>query len=711
MTRILRMLVGAMIWTAMAGLSAYLYSPIEPVIVMSCLGAFLGSGLGSRIGESRFRLSALYVGALIAWLLTSVFVSALRTSDLASTLLGPAQAYTFSACVRWLLQSFLLSLTLRASSCRRPYLVMLEATVMAALLARLLMGHREGHVNRPFFLVDPLWSQGYDPLPVLMAIGAGLAVLAVILANSGGKRKGAFRDTLAAIVLIGALFIVAPVRTLTNLPKPPGATSTSGDKAGDLDQRYADSDKPDFNDRKRGGQNSPVALVLFDDDYKPPNETYYFRQKAYSLSTGKNLVVDRSGVFDRDIPDRFPTDQMSTVLDPMPALELQKVEMTVSMLSELTAPLGLVDAEQFSPAVNPDPTRFRNAYHVISQCPGEDVYDIFTSGNPGSPAWDQSTREHYLQLPDDPRYQTLASEIAAEVREDYRDKPLVRAYVTMMWLNDNVIYCLKTKHARADDPVADFLFGDRTGYCVYTAHAACYLYRAQGVPARVMGGYMVPSANRGSGAALLIGGRYAHAWPEVYVEGAGWLPLDVSPKRTLEDPIPAPEESLQQLLGEMARKKGDPRSLEGKPKLNLQQLARDGARRALTALPWVLLTVFSLLHVLKARHRWLASHGPVPRRPVLCYRGALQRLAEAGLVRRVGETRAEFASRVGARCPSFGRLTNIHLEKTLGGGRLHVAPEELPAMYRELATQLGAGAPAWRRLLWAIDPISWWKAR
>lgn len=710
MTRLLRALIGALIWTAMAGLAAYLYAPITSVVALACLGAFLGAALGARVGESSFRLSALYLGSFVAFALAALMVSALRDTDLASELLGPSKAYVFSACVKWLVQSFLLSLVLRASSCRRPYLVMLEASLMLALLARLLMGHREGHVNRPFFLVDPLWSRGYDPLPVLMAIGAGLAVLAVVLANSGGGRKGAFRDTVAAIALIGALFVVAPVRTLTNLPKPPGATS-SGDAAGDLDQRYADSDKPDFNDRKRGGQNSPVALVLFDDDYQPPNETYYFRQKAYSLYNGKNLVVDRSGVFDRDIPDRYPTDKMTTILDPMPALEPQKVEMTVSMLSELSAPLGLVDAQEMSPAINPDPTRFRNAYHVVSLCPGENVYDIFTTASPGSKTWDEATRQHYLQVPDDPRYRELAAKIADDVREDYRDNPLVVAYVTKMWLNDNTIYCLKTKHAKAPDPVGDFLFGDRTGYCVYIAHAACYLYRAQGVPSRVVGGYMVPSANRGSGAALLIGGRYAHAWPEVYVEGAGWLPLDVNPKRTLEDPIPAPEESLQQLLGEMARKKGDPASLEGKPRVNLQQLARDGVRRLALATPWALLVMFVLLHALKARHRWLALHGPVERLAVLSYKGALQRLAEAGLVRQVGETRGEFARRVADRCPGFARLTHLHLEKTLGGGRVSGAAAELPGLYREVAEQISIGVSTPRRWLWAIDPISWWRAR
>lgn len=711
MTRALRMLIGALIWAAMAALAAYLYSPITSVIGLACIGAFVGAVLGAHTGEGKLRLSVLYLSAAIAWILSSMTVSYLRTTDLAATTLGPSQAYIFSDGVKWLVQCFLLSSILRASSCRRPYLVLIEATLMAFLLARLLMGHREGHVNRPFFLVDPLWSQGYDPLPVLMAIGAGLAVLSVILANSGGKRKGAFRDTIVAVALIAGLFVVAPVRTLTNLPKPPGATANDGDAAGDLEQRYADSDKPDFNDRKRGGQNTPVALVLFDDDYTPPGEIYYFRQKAYSLSNGKSLVVDREGNFDRDIPDHYPVDKMTTVLDPMPALELQKVEMTISMLSDLSAPLGLVDASEFSPAVNPDPTRFRNAYHVVSQCATGDPFSTFLSSTPGSKAWDTATREHYLKLPDDPRYKDLAKEIEKDIAEEYKGNALVTAYLTKMWMDDNIIYCLKTKHAKADDPVADFLFGDRTGYCVYIAHAACYLYRAAGVPSRVVGGYMVPSANRGTGAALLIGGRYAHAWPEIYIEGAGWMPLDVNPKRTLEDPIPPPEESLQALLGDMARKKGDPNSADGKPKVNLQQLAREGVRQALIGFPWVVLGLFLLLHALKARHRYLALNGPDARLTVLSYKGALQRLAEAGYVRKKGETRGELALRVRDRCQAFPRLTHIHLESTLGAGRLAATPDQLRALYKEVTEQLSTGVPAGRRLLRALDPISWWKAR
>jgi transglutaminase-like putative cysteine protease len=711
MSRLLRMLLASLIWTGFAALAGYLFTALQTVVVCAGVGALLGSLVGGRLAESRLRLPALYVITLLIWLLTLSLVGALRFFDFPSHAWDPSHIYLLSAGLRWGMQSLLLALVLRATSVRRPSMVLLEVCLMAAVLARLFLGHRDGHINRPFFLVDPLWSQGYDPLPVFMAIGAGLAALAVILANSGARRQGAFRDSVVAIALVAAFFVFAPVRTLSDLPRPPQLKNEHGDTASDLEQRYAENDRPDFDDRKRGEQNSPVAVVLFDDDYTPGSEIYLFRQRAYSLYDGKMLVADPSENYDADLPRQFPVEPITPKVDPVQNLEQQQVGTLLCLISDMSRPLGLANAHEFTAAANPDPTRFRTAYRVDSSCFVDEPIMQVLERQPGSSQWDKATWDHYLKIPEDPRYKELADEIAADGPEKYRGNAIVAAILTKLWMDKNIIYSLKTQHARADDPVADFLFGDRTGYCVYIAHAACHLYRAQGVPARVVGGFAVPSENRGTGSALLLGGRYAHAWPEIYVEGAGWLPLDVTPERSVEEPIAPPEESLQQLLGEIARKKVDPLVGHAKPAINLQQRAREGLLMTLAALPWIALTALLILWIGKLWHHWQACHASPERLPVSAYRGVLQRLAEVGLVRLTGETREQFAQRVGdQRCPGLRRLTLLHLEHALGHGRL-ANPEELRSLYRQSAQDLAQQLPPVRRVLTALDPISWLKGR
>src|SRR5260370_41074974 len=102
------------------------------------------------------------------------------------------------------------------------------------------------------------------------------------------------------------------------------------------------------------------------------------------------------------------------------------------------------------------------------------------------------------------------------------------------------IYKQKSKYDTLNDPVADFLFGDRNGYCVHIAQASALLYRLAGVPSRVGEGYLVEARRRGHGSTLMIRDRDSHAWPEIYIHGARWIVFDIIPKPTVSPPPPPP---------------------------------------------------------------------------------------------------------------------------------------------------------------------------
>ncbi len=85
-----------------------------------------------------------------------------------------------------------------------------------------------------------------------------------------------------------------------------------------------------------------------------------------------------------------------------------------------------------------------------------------------------------------------------------------------------------------ESAVDDFLFRTRRGFCEHYASAFVFLMRAAGLPARVVTGYQGGERNP-LGDYLIVRGRDAHAWAEVWLAGRGWVRVDptaaVAPSR------------------------------------------------------------------------------------------------------------------------------------------------------------------------------------
>jgi transglutaminase-like putative cysteine protease len=84
------------------------------------------------------------------------------------------------------------------------------------------------------------------------------------------------------------------------------------------------------------------------------------------------------------------------------------------------------------------------------------------------------------------------------------------------------------------DPVDQFLFQTRSGFCEHYASAFTFLMRAAGIPARVVTGYLGGEMNPVDGY-FVVRQSDAHAWSEVWLAGEGWVRVDptaaVSPLR------------------------------------------------------------------------------------------------------------------------------------------------------------------------------------
>jgi transglutaminase-like putative cysteine protease len=86
--------------------------------------------------------------------------------------------------------------------------------------------------------------------------------------------------------------------------------------------------------------------------------------------------------------------------------------------------------------------------------------------------------------------------------------------------------------------LADFLV-QKSGYCIHYASAMAVMARLEGIPSRIAVGYApgrptgstVPVLGQGALPEFEVDSRDAHAWPELYFQGLGWVPFEPTPSR------------------------------------------------------------------------------------------------------------------------------------------------------------------------------------
>ncbi|MDZ7751593.1 MAG: DUF3488 and transglutaminase-like domain-containing protein [Gammaproteobacteria bacterium] len=100
------------------------------------------------------------------------------------------------------------------------------------------------------------------------------------------------------------------------------------------------------------------------------------------------------------------------------------------------------------------------------------------------------------------------------------------------------------------DPVDEFLFDTRRGFCEHYATAFTVLMRAAGLPARVVTGYQGGEPNPVDDY-WIVRQRDAHAWAEVWLEERGWVRVDptaaVAPSRVelgMDGALPPPRPAI-----------------------------------------------------------------------------------------------------------------------------------------------------------------------
>ncbi len=159
--------------------------------------------------------------------------------------------------------------------------------------------------------------------------------------------------------------------------------------------------------------------------------------------------------------------------------------------------------------------------YLDRHAPGELIPGSF---NPGE-------RSSYLQIPDDLPDELRS--IAWALSRDTTSKAELLAKIEA-FLAYNYTYTLDVDEYSYDtlpnnrpDFAYAFLFSDTGGYCVHFATSFILLARLSGVPARYATGYLTGIPIDDTKATVT--GFSAHAWPEVWLDGIGWVNWEATP--------------------------------------------------------------------------------------------------------------------------------------------------------------------------------------
>lgn len=291
-----------------------------------------------------------------------------------------------------------------------------------------------------------------------------------------------------------------------------------------------------------------------------------------------------------------------------------------------------------------------------------------------SPTIPDDIAERYLTVPTDvpESVRALAADLTASAGSTYDAMLALQSF-----FRDNFDYSLDVGAGHGVNSIVGFLEA-RVGYCEQFAGTFAAMARILGVPARVAVGFTPGDEVDG---VYVVRGRNAHAWPEVYLGGYGWVAFEPTPGRGApgaesytgvpaqqasptapaeSEPVQLPQDdptpTTQAPAPTTPTDTGDEATTGGGA--DDDPLLPSWARPLLWALVLIIGVLAAYLGVLAAlrdrvrrqRQRRADSHAG---RIGLSWREATTALAGAGSAVRRGETPTEFARRAGERFPDL----------------------------------------------------------
>ncbi len=152
--------------------------------------------------------------------------------------------------------------------------------------------------------------------------------------------------------------------------------------------------------------------------------------------------------------------------------------------------------------------------------------------NPEPYRYDDQALLRFLRLPSlSPEIKRLAGSLSNADDSDFE-----KADKVLNFLKTGFDYSLEMVKETELSGLDKFLFVRKKGHCEYFASAMAILLRLQGIPTKLVNGFVGSEWNN-LGNYMIIRQKHAHSWVEAYFPGYGWRIYDPTPP----DPMAVPQ--------------------------------------------------------------------------------------------------------------------------------------------------------------------------
>ena len=150
---------------------------------------------------------------------------------------------------------------------------------------------------------------------------------------------------------------------------------------------------------------------------------------------------------------------------------------------------------------------------------------VYTASSGPIPQKRRQGVRKYLQMPRNHEY---FNEISQELLKDLPpDAPTEEKVRLLMRHLGTFTYTLDINNQGSDDPLKYFMLDQKQGHCELFASSMVMLLRSQGIPARLITGFLMPEIHP-SGDFYYVTESDAHAWVE-YLDDGFWHTIDPTP--------------------------------------------------------------------------------------------------------------------------------------------------------------------------------------
>jgi transglutaminase-like putative cysteine protease len=270
---------------------------------------------------------------------------------------------------------------------------------------------------------------------------------------------------------------------------------------------------------------APAFKVEFPDNNMPGQKDLYFRGLVLWFTNGKTWY---QGI----LPSRFSRSRSSAVEGILQYITLRPHNK--KWLFSLDRPVRSPRWSRTFPG---------NIFQALWDLKTPIRYSVISRPDAGLSFLPKVHRKWALGRPEDLNPRTAA--LGQEWRDNASDINDILRQAEKFFKENGFVYTLNPGRMDPEDPLGDFLFNKRQGFCEHFAASFALLMRAAGVPARLVVGYQGGEYNP-VGKYLEVRQSEAHAWAEVWVKEeqteidktdrtTGWLRVDptawVSPER------------------------------------------------------------------------------------------------------------------------------------------------------------------------------------